>query len=216
MAVRCSKCGEELLGPVNRCWKCGQTFATLPDAGGLPPVRRDVPVAAPLPAIAVAAVVETPSPMASADSPVAGSISQSGPTIRTGSPFAPGAAMVPMASASPTVSTTRSGNQRPNVPATQDLVRDHVAVAGAIGAVVLGVFGMSVAWMANPSAVIGGALLAIVGLALGMWGLHSRRRGWALFGMLLCVAAVSLASYTGAMLLYEAQMEARELEGQIE
>lgn len=216
MAVRCSKCGEELLGPVNRCWKCGQTFATLPDAGGLPPVRRDVPVAAPLPAIAVAAVVETPSPMASADSPVAGSISQSGPTIRTGSPFAPGAAMVPMASASPTVSTTRSGNQRPNVPATQDLVRDHVAVAGAIGAVVLGVFGMSVAWMANPSAVIGGALLAIVGLALGMWGLNSRRRGWALFGMLLCVAAVSLASYTGAMLLYEAQMEARELEGQIE
>jgi hypothetical protein len=39
MAVRCSKCGEELLGPVNRCWKCGQQFTAQSDAGGLPPVR---------------------------------------------------------------------------------------------------------------------------------------------------------------------------------
>src|SRR5262245_6556603 len=28
MAVHCSKCGEELLGAVNRCWKCGQTVAS--------------------------------------------------------------------------------------------------------------------------------------------------------------------------------------------
>ena len=39
MAVRCSKCGEELLGPVNRCWKCGQQFSAQAEAGGLPPVR---------------------------------------------------------------------------------------------------------------------------------------------------------------------------------
>ena len=35
MAVRCSKCGEELLGPVNRCWKCGQQFAAQAEIGGL-------------------------------------------------------------------------------------------------------------------------------------------------------------------------------------
>ena len=39
MAVRCSKCGEELLGPVNRCWKCGQQFSAQAETGGLPPVR---------------------------------------------------------------------------------------------------------------------------------------------------------------------------------
>src|SRR4051795_11818810 len=42
MAVRCSKCGEELLGAVNRCWKCGQTFALHPEMDGTPPVRTDV------------------------------------------------------------------------------------------------------------------------------------------------------------------------------
>src|SRR3954469_7456818 len=41
MAVRCSKCGEELLGAVNRCWKCGQTFALHPEMDGTPPVRTD-------------------------------------------------------------------------------------------------------------------------------------------------------------------------------
>jgi hypothetical protein len=70
--------------------------------------------------------------------------------------------------------------------------------------------------MSSPTAVMGAALIAILGLIMGMWGLHSRRRGWALFGMLLCVAAISLASYSGAMLMYEAQLEAREMEGLLE
>jgi len=39
MAVKCTKCDEELLGAVNRCWKCGQTFAAHPEADGQPPVR---------------------------------------------------------------------------------------------------------------------------------------------------------------------------------
>ena len=40
MAVFCSKCGEELLGAVNRCWRCGHVFDAVPEEGGLPPVRR--------------------------------------------------------------------------------------------------------------------------------------------------------------------------------
>src|SRR5436190_1837659 len=43
MTVRCSKCGEELLGAVNRCWKCGQTFALRPEIDGRPPIRPELP-----------------------------------------------------------------------------------------------------------------------------------------------------------------------------
>ena len=45
MAVRCAKCGEELLGAVNRCWKCGTMFAARPELDGRPPVRVEMPPA---------------------------------------------------------------------------------------------------------------------------------------------------------------------------
>ena len=218
MAVRCSKCGEELLGPVNRCWKCGQLFATLPDAGGLPPVRGEVPSLA-TSAMGAAASGGTIDAAAPADAvptadadPTQAALPPSG-GIRTGSPFIPGAMMASVPSQP--AAKPLPGN-RPKPPPTQQLIRDHAAVAGAVGSLVLGIFGLSVAWMTDPTAVIGAALLALLGLVMGMWGLYSRRRGWALFGMLLCVGAISLASYSGAMLIYEAQLEAREMEGQLE
>ena len=41
MNIHCGECGEELFGAVNRCWKCGRTFALPPEAETLqPPVRR--------------------------------------------------------------------------------------------------------------------------------------------------------------------------------
>ena len=39
MSVRCEKCGEELLGAVNRCWRCGQHIATPPSSTGGPPLK---------------------------------------------------------------------------------------------------------------------------------------------------------------------------------
>lgn len=39
MSVVCDKCGEELMGAVNRCWKCGTTFAHV-EADDQPPIRR--------------------------------------------------------------------------------------------------------------------------------------------------------------------------------
>ncbi|TWT33354.1 hypothetical protein [Blastopirellula retiformator] len=39
MATICSNCGEELIGAVNRCWRCGREFEV--DAlADMPPVRR--------------------------------------------------------------------------------------------------------------------------------------------------------------------------------
>jgi hypothetical protein len=221
MAVRCSKCGEELLGPVNRCWKCGQTFATLPDMGGLPPVRREpAPASAPVIAAPLAAEpaalasevtgIDEPVAAVAADSGSGPAVAAESPRVRTGSPFAPGVATTLVRPSSSPLAN------RPKPPGTQELIRDKVAVAGAIGSLVLGGFGLAVSWMQNPTAVIGGALIAILGMAMGIWGLHSKRRGWALFGMLICVAAIALASYSGAMILYQMQMEAKELEGLIE
>ena len=212
MAVRCSKCGEELLGPVNRCWKCGQTFATLPDAGGLPPVRHE-PAASTSVVIAERAPASLPASEAGDEPPVAAQPVDTiaTPRIRTGSPFAAGSAVKMV---SPAVRPSLPN--RPKPPATAQLIRDQVAVAGAIGSLVLGGFAVAVSWMQNPTAVIGGALIAVFGMAMGIWGLHSKRRGWALFGLLICVVAIALATYSGAMILYQMQLEAKELEGLIE
>ncbi len=46
MPVKCSNCGEELLGAVNRCWRCGKAFVAPP--ADTPPVRRLPPSDAPL------------------------------------------------------------------------------------------------------------------------------------------------------------------------
>ncbi|MEY4179806.1 MAG: hypothetical protein RLY70_3380 [Planctomycetota bacterium] len=46
MKAHCGYCGEEIMGAVNRCWRCGHHFAVSPAADGLPPVRRD-PIPAP-------------------------------------------------------------------------------------------------------------------------------------------------------------------------
>lgn len=39
VSVYCEKCGEPLMGAVNRCWKCGTTFAKV-ESAPIPPVRR--------------------------------------------------------------------------------------------------------------------------------------------------------------------------------
>jgi hypothetical protein len=42
-----------------------------------------------------------------------------------------------------------------------------------------------------------GALVALVGLLAGIWGIYSPRRRVALAGMLLCAVAMGLGTYTG-------------------
>ena len=42
------------------------------------------------------------------------------------------------------------------------------------------------------------AVVALIGMVMGIWGLYSPKRGWALVGLLICCLAIGIASYTGA------------------
>jgi hypothetical protein len=43
MSVHCTKCGEELLGAVNRCWKCGQAISVTSREQACSRTRDDPP-----------------------------------------------------------------------------------------------------------------------------------------------------------------------------
>jgi len=65
-----------------------------------------------------------------------------------------------------------------------------MAMGGTVTSLVLGVFaaGLAVVW---PPA----AMIAVLGLVMGIWGLSSPRRNWALVGMLLCCLAIGVGTF---------------------
>jgi hypothetical protein len=149
MAVHCTKCGEELLGTVNRCWKCGQTFD----------VRAQVTDEQPIEATAV-------------DSPT-----------------------MPLAPVAPLAYTPL----RP--PTTAELIEARragmMAMGGTVASLVLGIFAAAVAFV-WPLA----ALIAILGLIMGIWGLQSPKRNLALIGMLLCCLSIGVGTYSAVRRVY--------------
>jgi hypothetical protein len=175
MTVRCSKCGEELLGAVNRCWKCGQTFALRPEIDGRPPIRPELP---PIGAEPLEAIVLDE-----------GSVATTAPATAV--------RMVPTA----TPWTVTPSAAQPTKLTTADLIDARraslMAVGGMVGALVLGAFSLLIApfspW---------GCLIALIGLAMGIWGLSSPRRNLSLLGMLICCLAIGLGAYTGVWQLY--------------
>jgi hypothetical protein len=201
MSVRCSHCGEELLGAVNRCWKCGHAFAAQPTTDGLPPVRRvpltQEPLAATVAESGGVATSEAP-PNESSDAPIRAELATAEPNaenarpLRTGSPFSPLATPAPVTAAPlpltqlPASSYRRKVPQRPNI----------VAVGGAVGSISLGLFALVLSPFRAEAAIV-----ALIGMAMGIWGLYSPRRAWALVGLLICCLAIGLASYTGAKAL---------------
>lgn len=158
MAVRCSKCGEELMGAVNRCWKCGQTFAFHPESDGRPPVRGEAAVGAGQPLEAI--VVEEAGPL---------------PSV-------------------PVVPVAVPRWVQPSRASTGDLIdarrASMMAMGGTVTSIVLGVFAAFLALFWPPAAVI-----AVLGLAMGIWGLSSPKRNWALIGMLLCCLSIGIGTY---------------------
>jgi hypothetical protein len=188
MAVHCAKCGEELMGAVNRCWKCGQVFARRPEMDGLPPVRMERPPAAGEPLEAIV-LDDTPAgdggeharaaPVAVAAPPAAG--------FPLPPPVAPTVQFIPKPIVAP--------------PSTSQMIeaRRHslMAMGGTVGAIAVGIFALILALFRFEAAIVG-----LIGLGLGLWGLHSPKRNWALVGLLLCCLAIGLGAYRGANDLY--------------
>jgi hypothetical protein len=188
MSVRCAKCGEELLGAVNRCWKCGQIFERRPDVDGQPPVRIDWEAAAGETLDAI--VLEEPMPASAAQL-------QQAPD-----PNAPAVAVAtPVRVAPPAPSPYSIPRPVAPIPSTAEAVEARrnslIAMGGTVTALVLGIFGLALSFFRFE-----GAVIALIGLIMGVWGLFSPKRKWALAAMLLCVLAMGLGTYRGARDLY--------------
>ncbi len=63
-------------------------------------------------------------------------------------------------------------------------------MGGTVTSLVLGIFAATLAIFWPPV-----ALVAVLGLAMGLWGLSSPRRNLALVGMLLCCLAIGIGAY---------------------
>lgn len=185
MSVRCAKCGEELLGAVNRCWKCGQVFQRHPESDGLPPRR----------------VEWQASSVAALDAVVLEDSSLEPEVPARSSAVSPPAAQMPAAPAHPVSPYAMPRPKPPAAPMGAHLVESHrqslIAMGGTVTSLILGVFGLTLAVFRFE-----GAVIALIGLLMGVWGLYSRRRNWALLAMLLCAAAITLGTYRGVRDLY--------------
>src|SRR5205823_9574328 len=72
-----------------------------------------------------------------------------------------------------------------------------MAMGGTVASLVLGLFAAVLAAIWPPAAII-----AVLGLVMGIWGLSSPRRNWALVGMLLCCLAIGLGTFGMARRIY--------------
>ncbi len=184
MAVQCAKCGEELMGAVNRCWRCGQEFATQSANGELPPIRR-APVVAGEAAVFVAEFSEPSLDQAKATRrrpfETRGSLPHQ---VRRGSPFGDrGTATLTIAA--------EVAIERPD--ASVDLQFGNRPDGGALASAGLAFPLSLVSFAAAFLFPLAGALLGLLGLGFGVWGLRSRRRGLAIAGLLLCCLSLTIS-----------------------
>lgn len=223
MAVFCAKCGEELLGAINRCWRCGTEYESRSGRVDVPPIRR-APIRVPLFGTLEAEVVdvanavnEAPSGPASDDGMTvqglpssqveasnqgqpngqverAGAAATPWPRMRCGSPFRT------------KESALAEGQPGTEFPATDKPLatvypKHGGASAGSIIAITLGLLGLGMSNSIPPASM----LIACLGLGIGIWGLYSpRRRAAAILGLLLCCLAVALAGFFCSVELYRA------------
>ncbi|MFV2067515.1 MAG: hypothetical protein ACC645_11085 [Pirellulales bacterium] len=168
MTVQCANCGEELLGAVNRCWRCGRIFVPQKGSDEAPPIRR-------------APVTPAAGPPATAEVIGQGN-TRAAKRIHRGSPFA--------------TSSIRSNDDSPP-PSDADrpfLVRTPRGAAPAVGAALSLVLGL-VSLLIGFGFPAGGVVTAVVGVSMGCWGLTSDRRGLATFGLVLCCLALSVSGF---------------------
>ncbi len=187
------------MGAVNRCWKCGIDLRA-ESRPGMPPVSRNAfePIVVaelapePAPAPVVAPAVSDPAQPVAAAAGVETPPLEFGPNgslLRRGSPFAAGSLLLP-----PQQLQEFAGQSPKMTPSRQQA---YASNGGAIAALALGIFGVILAPMRFEGAIVG-----VIGLGMGIWGLYSQRRGWALAGLILCCLAIAIGMYTGVFWLF--------------
>jgi hypothetical protein len=226
--VVCSHCGEELMGSVNRCWRCGRTFVAEHNPENLPPIRRrPIPLdlvnkslqemdelaraaaqpsasAAAEPALAYSAATLSSQAV---EEPVLASVAGSDDrAIESRTPLPeselsgrPETALKPPARMTPShLTATSPTTPYYSPPPTPWYPANAGATGGAIAAVVLGVMSLAAIKFITPGAL----LISILGVGMGVWGLHSDRRAVAVFGLLLCCVAMAVSGFLTAVQLF--------------
>jgi hypothetical protein len=216
MKARCENCGEELLGAVNRCWRCGAGVASAVTVD-LPPVRRAPPnLPTPKPATGedAGAVPTADLPVDEDLTPVAESALTDSPT--DGSPglaarspstvFGEPDEVVPLAMLR---DSAGSNPAQPEVPASAaERLRTgsmsparsthYSSIAGAIASLALGGMSLLLSYFTTLA-----LIPAAMGVAMGIWGLYSTRRAMALAGIVLCSLVLLISGFRGIVDLYE-------------
>lgn len=183
MAVLCSHCGEELMGAVNRCWKCGKPIVSHSGPLDVPPVRRD-PIVGPLNAPLEAMVLDEPTVTVPDSS-----------GIRRGSPFAKGVAPLRVV-----------GNQKPerDTPALASVARTiGPESVGSQFASVVAVGLAFIAWGVSFRIPVASVCLALCVIFLGIWGLFGSRRGVAILALLLGCTALGWGAFGTLVQIYQ-------------
>lgn len=177
MAIRCGKCNEELLGAVNRCWKCGTKVVLANDDPLLPPIRRpciDGTLYSNSPDNDVVVAVLS-------DSPSISVTSSNQQPVRKGSPF----------------------RSRSDSAAVRWLIAVFAWVgpklgrtqfASAIISIALGIASLAFIWFPWP-----GLTLSFTGMLIGFWGLRSHSPGVAIVGLMLSCGAFSMTGFKAAL-----------------
>lgn len=173
MPVRCAKCGEELLGAVNRCWRCGTTYALHADAAGDPPVRRPPVVLSSL-TQPVHEVTDSQKAVSNVGSPFQdGTIQSDLPAARGPTRIRP-ADRVPRGDSSPT------------------------AIVAGIIAAVLGGLSILLANQIPLAAVV----ISFLALGMAIWGMYGRQRWVPLVAILLSLIGLGWGGVNTTVDLY--------------
>lgn len=223
MKVNCENCGEELLGAVNRCWRCGTVVASAAVEVDLPPIRRTPPVRD---GQMVATDDDTTGAGEDAEQR-AGDATPDAAELSTSNagtdqpPVVPNGTMPAVSETADEVIPVAELRGRPNSDANRSTTPpsptssvvvgrgprtapSHPAqsanAGGAIASLCLGGVSFLFSYF-TPLALVP----AVVGLAMGIWGMYSTRRGMAFAGAALCCIALAISGFNGLVDLYTFQ-----------
>jgi hypothetical protein len=196
MSVRCAKCGEELLGAVNRCWRCGQTLKSHVGPADLPPVRRppiaslrDEAASLASPAARELALERQDSQSAVSTPAVEVQVVPQNVLVRRGSPFAPVASLAE----TPAVRTSYVAYPAERVAAQATATRVSGLVAGVLAACAI--------FMAFVFP-LGAIAVALAALAFAIWSIYSPNRRLGIASLVFCCIALAIAMLLGMLDLY--------------